>query len=38
MDIAKKIVSKHHGEITVMSEPGKTTFTVILPIRERKKA
>ena len=38
LDIAKKIVTKHQGEITVMSEPGKTTFTVILPIRERKKA
>ncbi len=33
LDITKKIVSKHQGEVTVMSEPGKTTFSVILPIK-----
>ena len=38
LDIAKKIVSKHHGEIRVTSEPGKTTFTVVLPVKEREKA
>ncbi len=32
LDIVKKIVEKHAGDITVISKPGKTTFTVSLPI------
>jgi signal transduction histidine kinase len=31
--VAKKIVSRHHGTITVTSEPGNTTFTVTLPVK-----
>lgn len=31
LDIVKKIVDKHDGEISVDSEPGKTTFTIKLP-------
>jgi PAS domain S-box-containing protein len=32
LDIVQKIVKKHQGSITVDSIPGKTTFTVSLPI------
>ncbi|MEM9004149.1 MAG: response regulator [Cyanobacteria bacterium P01_F01_bin.86] len=32
LDIVKKIIAKHQGEITVTSEPGHTCFTVLLPI------
>ncbi|WP_193743960.1 ATP-binding protein [Algibacter lectus] len=32
LDISKRIVEKHHGKIEVQSEPGKTTFSVYLPI------
>lgn len=32
LDIVNKIVKKHEGEILVDSAPGKTTFTVLLPI------
>ncbi|MBW4544836.1 MAG: response regulator [Symplocastrum torsivum CPER-KK1] len=32
LDIVKKIIEKHQGQIEVESEPGKTTFTVFLPI------
>ena len=32
LDIVRKIVEKHAGDITVISKPGKTTFTVSLPI------
>ncbi len=31
--IAKAIVDGHHGEITVASAPGSTTFTVRIPMR-----
>lgn len=31
LDIVKRIVEKHNGEITVESMPGKTTFTVSIP-------
>ena len=34
LDISRKIVEKHRGEISVDSEPGRTTFTVKLPIKE----
>lgn len=32
LDISKKIIQKHHGEISVESQPGQTIFTVLLPI------
>ena len=32
LDIVKKIIDKHEGKIEVESVPGKTTFTVLLPI------
>jgi signal transduction histidine kinase len=32
LDIVKKILEKHQGNIEVESVPGKTTFTVFLPI------
>jgi signal transduction histidine kinase len=31
LDIARRIVQKHHGEISVESEPGHTQFRVTLP-------
>jgi len=34
LDIVKKIIVKHEGTIEVDSVPGKTTFTVCLPIVE----
>ncbi|MEA5420256.1 ATP-binding protein [Spirulina sp. CCNP1310] len=35
LDIVRKIVDRHKGEITVTSEPGCTTFTVCLPLGEK---
>ncbi len=32
LDIVKKIIEKHQGKIEVDSLPGKTTFTVFLPL------
>jgi signal transduction histidine kinase len=32
LDMVKKIISRHKGDIKVQSEPGNTTFTVCLPI------
>lgn len=32
LDIVKKIVDRHHGEITFETRPGKTTFIVKLPL------
>ncbi|MDY6936324.1 MAG: CHASE2 domain-containing protein [Cyanobacteriota bacterium] len=32
LDIVRKIIDKHQGTIDVESIPGKTTFTVLLPI------
>ncbi|GIV23247.1 MAG: hypothetical protein KatS3mg025_0906 [Bacteroidia bacterium] len=32
LDICRRIVEKHHGQITVQSRPGETTFTVYLPL------
>ncbi|MGL6136763.1 MAG: ATP-binding protein, partial [Planktothrix sp.] len=34
LDIVKKIISKHQGEIAVESQPGTTTFTLCLPRAE----
>jgi signal transduction histidine kinase len=33
LDIVKRIITNHHGTITVKSQPGETTFTVRLPVR-----
>jgi PAS domain S-box-containing protein len=33
LDIVRKIVDKHQGKIEVFSVPGRTTFTVYLPVR-----
>jgi two-component system OmpR family sensor kinase len=33
LSIARAIVEAHHGEISVESEPGSTTFTVSLPAK-----
>jgi signal transduction histidine kinase len=32
LDIVRRIVEKHHGDISVSSVPGKTTFTVRIPL------
>jgi two-component system NtrC family sensor kinase len=32
LDIVQKIIDKHEGEISFTSQPGKTTFTVLLPV------
>lgn len=32
LDISKRIIEKHNGKIEVESKPGKTTFSVYLPI------
>jgi signal transduction histidine kinase len=32
LDIVKRIVDKHKGKIEVESEPGKTTFSIFIPI------
>ena len=32
LDIVRKIIEKHQGQISFESEPGKTTFHVVLPI------
>jgi signal transduction histidine kinase len=32
LDIVKKIIEKHDGKIEVESQPGETTFTVLIPI------
>lgn len=32
LDISRKIVEKHQGEINVESQPGRTVFSVFLPI------
>ncbi|MDY6991197.1 MAG: PhnD/SsuA/transferrin family substrate-binding protein [Pseudomonadota bacterium] len=34
LDIVKKIIHKHEGRIEVDSQPGKTTFTIILPFTD----
>jgi PAS domain S-box-containing protein len=32
LDIVRKIVDKHHGNIEVSSQPGQTTFSIWLPL------
>jgi len=33
LDIAQRIVVRHHGELRLESQPGDTRFRVLLPIR-----
>ena len=33
LDIARRIVLRHHGELRLHSEPGDTRFRVLLPVR-----
>jgi signal transduction histidine kinase len=33
LDIAQRIVVRHHGELRLQSQPGDTRFQVLLPIR-----
>lgn len=33
LGICKKIIDKHQGSITLTSEPGNTTFTVLIPLK-----
>jgi len=35
LNIVKKIMEKHQGQITFTSEPGKTTFSIHLPLRQK---
>ncbi|MCZ2357236.1 MAG: GHKL domain-containing protein [Bacteroidia bacterium] len=35
LDICKKIIEKHHGTISVNSVPGKTCFTITLPVNPK---
>jgi two-component system, NtrC family, sensor kinase len=37
LSICYKIISQHHGKISAESRPGSTTFTIDLPIAEKKK-
>jgi signal transduction histidine kinase len=32
LDLARRVVEAHHGELFVESEPGRTVFTVALPV------
>ena len=34
LDIARRLVLRHHGEIEVDSRPGHTQFSVTLPIEQ----
>jgi len=36
LDIVKKIIDKHQGQIDVASIPGQTTFTILLPMNHDK--
>ena len=38
LDISKRIIEKHNGKIEVESKPGKTTFSVYLPINSNKES
>ncbi len=33
LDIVRRIIEKHDGLLSVNSQPGRTTFTIVLPIR-----
>ncbi|HJW29741.1 MAG TPA: ATP-binding protein, partial [Saprospiraceae bacterium] len=38
LDTVKRIIDRHHGEIKVHSEPGKTEFVVCIPISQQHEA
>ncbi len=33
LDIVRRIIEKHDGNLSVSSRPGRTTFTIVLPVR-----
>jgi nitrogen-specific signal transduction histidine kinase len=33
LDIAQRMVVRHHGELRLRSQPGDTRFQVLLPVR-----
>jgi signal transduction histidine kinase len=35
LDIVKRIVDRHQGQIRLSSEPGNTTFTIFIPVKQR---
>ncbi|HEV7800673.1 MAG TPA: nitrogen regulation protein NR(II) [Burkholderiales bacterium] len=35
LTLAQNFISQHHGTVTFESEPGKTTFSILLPIQDR---
>ncbi len=35
LDIVKKIIDKHRGEIKFESEPGNTAFSVFIPVKSK---
>jgi signal transduction histidine kinase len=35
LDVVRRVVSGHGGEVTLRSEPGETTFRVQLPVHAR---
>jgi len=35
LDLVHRIIKKHNGEIKVKSEPGRTEFTVHIPVRQQ---
>ena len=37
LDIVRKVIEKHQGHISVTSQPGKTTFSVLLPMKKQEK-
>ncbi|MDM8558114.1 ATP-binding protein [Candidatus Parabeggiatoa sp. HSG14] len=38
LDIVKKVITKHRGSIEVESQPGRTVFTILLPVIAPNKA
>jgi signal transduction histidine kinase len=34
LDIVQRIVKQHHGEINVISEPGRTEFKICIPLKQ----
>lgn len=38
LDVVRRIIARHHGDIRLESKPGRTCFQIMLPIRGRRKA
>jgi signal transduction histidine kinase len=34
LDIVNRTIKRHNGEVKVTSEPGRTAFTVFIPVKE----